>query len=88
MAALGFRTYLSHNLQAPIIVTFHTPQDSAFDFSAFYGGLQDRGFTIYPGKLTKIDSFRIGCIGQVFPDDMRAAVAAVGEVVAEMGLKV
>lgn len=88
MAALGFRTYLSHNLQAPIIVTFHTPQDAAFDFPAFYAGLQERGFTIYPGKLTKADSFRIGCIGQVFPDDMRAAVAAVGEVIAEMGVSV
>lgn len=86
MAALGFRTYLSHNLQAPIIVTFHTPDDDAFDFPAFYAGLQARGFTIYPGKLTRIDSFRIGCIGQVFPDNMRAAVAAVGEVAAEMGV--
>lgn len=86
MTALGFRTYLSHNLQAPIIVTFHTPDDEAFDFAAFYTGLQDRGFTIYPGKLTKAASFRIGCIGQVFPDDMRAAVSAVGEVITEMGV--
>jgi 2-aminoethylphosphonate-pyruvate transaminase len=88
MGALGFQTYLSHNLQAPIIVTFHTPQDAAFDFQAFYAGLQDRGFTIYPGKLTKADSFRIGCIGQVFPEDMRAAVAAVGEIIADMGVSV
>tara|TARA_R110002110_G_scaffold81444_4_gene211831 strand:+ start:3873 stop:4982 length:1110 start_codon:yes stop_codon:yes gene_type:complete len=87
MAEMGFRTYLSHNLQAPIIVTFHTPDDDAFVFSAFYDGLQRRGFTIYPGKLTKAESFRIGCIGQVFPDDMRAAVAAVADVAAEMGLK-
>ena len=87
MTAMGFRTYLSHNLQAPIIVTFHTPEDPAFDFRHFYDGLQKRGFTIYPGKLTKVDSFRIGCIGQVFPDDMRAAIAAVAEVTAEMGLK-
>tara|TARA_R110000868_G_scaffold50260_4_gene160811 strand:- start:12390 stop:13496 length:1107 start_codon:yes stop_codon:yes gene_type:complete len=88
MSALGFRTYLSHNLQAPIIVTFHSPEDPAFDFPAFYAGLQQRGFTIYPGKLTKVDSFRIGCIGQVFPEDMRAAVAAVGEIVADMGVAV
>ena len=46
-----------------------------------------RGFTIYPGKLTKVDSFRIGCIGQVFPDDMRAVIDAVAEVASEMGLK-
>ena len=87
MAAMGFQTYLSHNLQAPIIVTFHTPEVDAFDFTKFYDGLQQRGFTIYPGKLTKADSFRIGCIGQVFPDDMRAAIAAVAEVTAAMGMK-
>ena len=86
MTAMGFRTYLSHNLQAPIIVTFHTPDDPAFDFRQFYDGLQHRGFTIYPGKLTQADSFRIGCIGQVFPDDMRAALAAVAEMRAEMGM--
>jgi 2-aminoethylphosphonate-pyruvate transaminase len=84
MTALGFRTYLSHNLQAPIIVTFHTPDDPGFDFARFYDGLQQRGFTIYPGKLTKADSFRIGCIGQVFPDDIRRAIAVIGELVAEM----
>lgn len=87
MAAMGFRPYLSHNLQAPIIVTFHTPDDPAWDFATFYDALQQRGFTIYPGKLTRANSFRIGCIGQVFPDDMRAAVAAVAEVAAEMGLR-
>ena len=85
MTALGFRTYLSQNLQAPIIVTFLTPEGDAFDFSQFYDGLQRRGFTIYPGKLTKVESFRIGCIGEVFPVDMRAAVNAVAEVTVEMG---
>ena len=86
MRALGFQPYLSHNLQAPTIVTFHTPADPKFDFTVFYDGLQDRGFTIYPGKLTKADSFRIGCIGQVFSGDMRAAVNAVKEVIEEMGV--
>ncbi|MGB0630334.1 MAG: 2-aminoethylphosphonate--pyruvate transaminase [Alphaproteobacteria bacterium] len=87
MTALGFRTFLSHNLQAPIIVTFDTPGDPAFDFDRFYTGLQAHGFTIYPGKLTQANSFRIGCIGQVFPDDMRRAVAAVSDVIGEMGVR-
>jgi 2-aminoethylphosphonate-pyruvate transaminase len=87
MRALGFRTYLPDALQAPIIVTFHTPEDPAFEFPRFYDFLGRRGFTIYPGKLTKIDSFRIGCIGQVAASDMRAAVAAVGEAMAELGAR-
>ena len=46
--------------------------------------LKDKGFIIYPGKLTMVDSFRVGCIGHVSPDQMRQAVAAVGEVLREM----
>ena len=87
MAALGFRTYLSHNLQAPVIVTFDMPGGPGFDFDRFYSGLQAYGFTIYPGKLTKAESFRIGCIGQVFPEDMRTALRAVSAVIDEMGVK-
>ncbi len=86
MRALGFETLLPDELQAPIIVTFHTPSDAAFDFKTFYDGLRQRGYVIYPGKLTVADSFRIGCIGHVFETDIRGALAAVEEVLNEMGV--
>jgi 2-aminoethylphosphonate-pyruvate transaminase len=75
MTALGFRPYLSEMLNAPIIATFHPP--SGFDFEVFHRRLLARGFAIYPGKLTAAPSFRVGCIGQVFPNDMQRFVAAV-----------
>ena len=86
MRALGFETLLPDELQAPIIVTFHTPSDPAFDFKIFYDGLRQRGYVIYPGKLTVAESFRIGCIGHVFESDIRGALAAVEEVLNEMGV--
>ena len=86
MRRLGFRTLLPDDIQAPIIVTFHMPPDPAFEFQRFYDGLKDRGFVIYPGKLTVADSFRIGCIGRLYPKDMQAALAAVADVLGEMGL--
>ncbi len=84
MTALGFRLLLPAHLQAPIIYTFRMPKDPAFVFQTFYDMLKDRGYVIYPGKLTVADSFRIGCIGRITPDDMRAFLAAVGRVLAEM----
>ncbi|MGH7078588.1 MAG: 2-aminoethylphosphonate--pyruvate transaminase [Acetobacteraceae bacterium] len=84
MRARGFRTLLPDALQAPVIVTFHMPNDPGFVFQRFYDGLKDRGFVIYPGKLTVAPSFRIGCIGRLDPKDMRAALAAVGDVLEEM----
>lgn len=87
MKALGFKPYLRTKLQAPIIVTFLQPNIEGFDFVEFYNRLLSRGFMIYPGKLTKVDTFRIGCIGQIEKDDMKNIVKAVSSVLLEMGVK-
>lgn len=86
MRALGFETLLPDRLQAPIIVTFHMPSDPSFVFDKFYDGLKDRGFVIYPGKLTVADSFRIGCIGRIGETEMRAFLAAAREVMNGLGV--
>ena len=86
MRGFGFETLLPDELQAPIIVTFHTPADPNFDFARFYDHLRRNGYVIYPGKLTIAESFRIGCIGQVHEDDIKGALAAVGQALDEMGV--
>ena len=86
MRELGFETLLPDALQAPIIVTFHMPADPSFVFQDFYDHLGERGFVIYPGKLTVADSFRIGCIGRLGDDEMRAALVAVRETLEQMGV--
>ena len=86
MRALGFRTLLPDELQAPIIVTFHKPADVRFDFEDFYERLRRRGYVIYPGKLTVADSFRIGCIGRMGRDEIEGALAAIRETLDEMGV--
>jgi 2-aminoethylphosphonate-pyruvate transaminase len=87
MRELGFRTLLPDRLQAPIIVTFHMPKDAKFVFQSFYDSLKERGYVIYPGKLTVADSFRIGCIGRLNADHMRGALAAIAQVLSELGVK-
>ena len=86
MRELGFEPLLRPELQAPIIVTFRMPADPNFVFQSFYDKLKDRGYVIYPGKLTVADSFRIGCIGRLYPDHMRGALAAIREILDEMGV--
>ncbi len=87
MRALGLKTFLPDALQAPIIVTFHSPRDKAYDFAEFYRRVRERGFILYPGKLTAVDTFRVGCIGAINADALRKAVAAVAEVLNEMGVR-
>ena len=87
MRDMGFKTLLPDELQAPIIVTFHMPANPEFDFNAFYDGLKDQGYVIYPGKLTVADSFRMGCIGRLDQQHMRAALGAVRNMLGQFGIE-
>ena len=86
MRALGFVPFLAADVQAPIIFTFHAPADPAYDFKRFYEAVKARGFILYPGKLTQLETFRVGCIGAIGPAEMKAAVAAVAGAMSELGI--
>jgi 2-aminoethylphosphonate-pyruvate transaminase len=86
MQRIGFEPLLPKALQAPIIVTFHMPKAEGFDFGRFYDGLKQKGYVIYPGKLTTTDTFRIGCIGDLNADDMRAVLVAIEQTLVEMNV--
>lgn len=87
MGALGFKPFLRPALQAPIIVTFHAPADPRYAFKAFYDAAKARGFILYPGKLTQLETFRVGCIGAIGRNEMRQAVDAVADTLREMGIE-
>lgn len=82
---LGFKEYLSRELQGYIITSFRYPENPKFIFKEFYQKLNERGLVIYPGKVGDADCFRIGNIGRIFAEDMRALLLAVKEVKQEMG---
>jgi 2-aminoethylphosphonate-pyruvate transaminase len=77
-AAHGIELDLDRAVQAPIIATFRPPTGRPFDFEAFYQALARRGFVIYPGKLTREASFRIGCIGALRREDFERLIAVLG----------
>ncbi len=84
--ALGLRTFLDDAVQAPIIVTFHAPADPAYAFAELYRRVRDKGFILYPGKLTAVETFRVGCIGAIGALDIVRAVEAIGTSLEEMGV--
>jgi 2-aminoethylphosphonate-pyruvate transaminase len=87
MAALGFRSFLRREMQAPVIATFHAPADPNYNFTDFYAGVRDKGFILYPGKLTAVETFRVGCIGAIGETEIRAAVDAIARTLKEMGIR-
>jgi 2-aminoethylphosphonate-pyruvate transaminase len=79
MAELGFPGLLPKEVQSPIITAFPFPDDPSFEFKHLYEQLKQRGFVIYPGKVTDRDTFRIGTIGNVDTDDIRRLLVAIKE---------
>lgn len=66
---IGIVPYIKEGFQSPIITTFLFPTEE-FDFNNFYQYVKGRGFVLYPGKLTDIDTFRIGNIGEIYEQDI------------------
>jgi 2-aminoethylphosphonate-pyruvate transaminase len=87
MRKLRFRSYLAPELQSYIITSFYYPAHPNFTFEQFYRKLSDKGFIIYPGKLSQIDLFRIGNIGRLFEADIKALLLGIEEALAEMGVE-
>lgn len=84
MADLGFHPFLQPEVQSYIITAFEYPAERNFSFAPFYRMLSEKGFIIYPGKLTRRDTFRIGTIGRIFPADIQQLVQAIGSVLEEL----
>ena len=84
MGRLGMRSFLAPAVQAPIIVTFHAPAIPNYAFKRFYDAVKARGYILYPGKLTTLETFRVGCMGQLGERGMAGAVAAVESVLLEL----
>jgi 2-aminoethylphosphonate-pyruvate transaminase len=87
MRRIGFREYLAPERQSDIITSFIYPEDTAFDFAEFYRLLAAQGMVIYPGKVSHADCFRIGTIGQIFPEQVEALVSGIERVLGQMEIK-
>lgn len=69
MEELGIHSYIDKRYQSPIITTFLYPEKN-FSFAEMYWYIKARGYAIYPGKLTEMDTFRIGNIGEIYEEDI------------------
>ncbi len=86
MRSLGFEIYLADEDQSFIITSFRYPTHPAFDFAEFYERLWKLGFAIYPGKLSHEACFRIGTIGRITVADIEGLLAAIYQVLQELGV--
>jgi len=88
MQQLGFQPLIEESLRSPIITSFRFPTTAEFKFKTFYDALKAKRFVIYPGKVSVAETFRIGNIGHLFPDDVRLLIKSIGEAIDELGLEI
>ena len=79
MAKLGIRPYIDAEHQGPIITTFLYPENHTFKFDDMYNYIKERGYAIYPGKVTEADTFRIGNIGEIYKEDIENLISILKE---------
>ena len=82
---LGIHPFLPEAVQSCIITAFHGPKHPGYSFTDLYHLLSQEGMIIYPGKLTAVDTFRVGSIGRIFESDVRQLLAAFERALRAMG---
>ena len=88
MQKMGFKTYLKPKDQGYIISSFYYPEHPNFIFREFYERLSEKGYVIYPGKLSHADCFRIGHVGRLDGADVRSLMAGIAQTLEEMDIHI
>ena len=73
--------------QSRLITAILDPETPRYRFDALHGMAREHGFTIYPGKLGAINTFRIANIGDIRPGEMAAFTELLGAYLAGIGWK-
>ena len=82
--ALGFVPYLDPAVQGPIITTFRYPAGARFTFQQMYEYIKARGYVLYPGKVMEAETFRVGNIGEIYPEDIAKLSAILADFLKEV----
>lgn len=85
---LGFRTIIPKEYQSKLVVSVLYPNDDNFDFTKIHDYVYERGFTIYPGKVSDLPTFRLCSLGVITPDDIDAFFECFEEGLNEMAVQI
>lgn len=69
---LGFQDVIKRELQAGLVVSVKYPDDENWDFEKIHDYCYERGFTIYPGKISNQNTFRLCALGAITAKDIEA----------------
>ncbi|MEN8243829.1 MAG: 2-aminoethylphosphonate aminotransferase [Thermodesulfobacteriota bacterium] len=82
---MGLKTVIDKDIQGHLVVTVQAPEDGRFDFFKLHDYCYDRGFTIYPGKMFGVETFRLCNLGLITAGDIQDFFVVTREAFQEMG---
>ena len=82
---IGLESVIDKKIQGHLVVTVKAPEDDKFDFFKLHDYCYDRGFTIYPGKMFGVKTFRLCNLGQITYKDIEDFFVVAKDAFKEMG---
>lgn len=84
---LGFKFLVKDEHHAKLLTAIIEPEDPKYDFNKMHDYLYERGFTIYPGKGARVNTFRLSNIGQIYVEDIERFLAALEKYLKEYKIR-
>lgn len=85
---LGFQDMIKREWQAGLVVSVRYPSDPRWDFEKIHDYCYERGFTIYPGKISSSETFRLCALGAIDEEDIQAFFVVLREALVISGVQI
>lgn len=72
LAQMGLREVIRRDIQSGLVASVQYPDDENWDFERVHDYCYERGFTIYPGKISTTNTFRLCALGTIDAPDIEA----------------
>ena len=86
LAKLGLKEAIRPEIQSGLVVSVLYPEDPRWDFGKVHDYCYERGFTIYPGKISTSDTFRLCSLGAIDENDIKDFFAVFTEALDKLGI--
>ncbi len=87
VAKLGLKEAIKPEIQSGLVVSVLYPDDPAWDFGKVHDYCYERGFTIYPGKISSSGTFRLCSLGAIDESDIKDFFVVFTEAFDKLGIR-
>ena len=85
---LGFRNVIKREWQSGLVVSVIYPDDPHWSFERIHDYCYERGFTIYPGKISTTNTFRLCALGAIDREDIENFFVVLREALQHEGVQI